>query len=525
MLIAVVSVCKLLKCNYWRPERCLRRNNSTTAAFMLPNQNQDTMTNGLVTRFSRICLYIFFLLQVSVTGLAQSLTLTKDQMREDLDSLIQTIVRVSPHIAVKKDLWKYDAIREMNEQRKKIDTITSDLSFYILLQQTLNLSQDMHTSVWYPLSAWAKTQDDVYRRARNAFRMAIPNSYVNGKYIVREAFSYGKDTIPVGSEITHIDGESIDRYVRQHLAGRYYAYDLQFRKFYGAGFFKHFETIFRDSLTFRFTLPAGLPPAGISKKLTMPTREFTNYLPVGYKRGDITRVELWEPENILYIRLTEMNADSIPFLQRELARYKERVKDINRIIIDFRGNGGGDDTTWQSLYAAIIPEPVAYPLKISANKGIGKEKETSSLLAKYGLYSLVDKTVTLEPSDASLRFTGKIFVLFEDHYSSTGSAMIIPNARPDDNLIAIGRKTGYFLGVGYAPLVFTLPHTKLMYRVAPSIETTGATRAADLMHDRLEMEVPYDVRDFKATEGYTGNFSDKAYLLQYDPFIRVVMNN
>ncbi|MBO9562842.1 MAG: hypothetical protein J7621_08720, partial [Niastella sp.] len=260
------------------------------------------MTNGLVIRLSRICLYIFFLLQVSLTGFTQSLTLTKDQMREDLDSLIQTIARVSPHIAIKKDLWKYDAIREMKAQRKRIDTITSDLSFYILLQQTLNLSQDMHTSTWYPLSAWAKTQDDAYWRVRNTFKMAIPNSYVDGKYIVREAFSYGKDTIPVGSEITHLEGEPIDRYIRQHLPGRYYAYDLQWRKFYGAGFFKHFETVFRDSLTFRFTLPAHLPSAGIPKKLTMPTREFTHYLPVGYKRRDITRVEWWEPENILYIR-------------------------------------------------------------------------------------------------------------------------------------------------------------------------------------------------------------------------------
>ncbi|WP_346317866.1 hypothetical protein [Chitinophaga sp. YIM B06452] len=69
-----------------------------------------------------------------------------------------------------------------------------------------------------------------------------------------------------------------------------------------------------------------------------------------------------------------MNADSIPFLQRELARY--RTQDLSRIIIDFRNNGGGGDTTWQSLYAAILPVPVSYPLKISANKGFGKEKET-----------------------------------------------------------------------------------------------------------------------------------------------------
>jgi len=460
------------------------------------------------------------LLVLCTTTNAFSQSFTKAQMREDLDTLIYTIARISPHIAVKKDLWKYDALQEIRHLRKRIDTISSDLSYYILLEQALTLPQDGHTSIWYPLSDWAQPLSNTYRQIRNSFKMAIPNTYVNGKYIIREAFVYGMDTIGIGSEITQIEGQPVDIYVRQHISGREYAYDMKQGKFFGAGFFKNFETIFLDSLSYRFRLPSG-----IVKNLKIPTREFTRYVPVQYKRKNVTRVEFWEPENILYVRLTEMNADSIPFLQRELARYKDRTQDIKRIIIDFRGNPGGDDTTWQSLYAAVLPSTISYPLKISANKGFGKEKETSPLLARYGLYSLVDKTETLEPSDASLRFTGKIFVLFEDHYSSAGSAMIIPNAKKNDNIISIGRKTGNFLGVGFPPLIFTLPHSKLRYRIAPSLETTSANRAADLMHDDFEIEVPYDIRDFEGTATYIGNLSDKAYLLRYDPFIRMVMQH
>lgn len=461
---------------------------------------------------------IFLILCTTTRAFSQSFT--KDQMREDLDSLIQTIARISPHIAVKKDVWKYDAMQEIKNLRKRIDTISSDLSYYLLLEQALTLSQDMHTSSWFPLPEWAKLSDEAYHRIRSTFKMAIPNTYVDGKYIIREAFTYRGDTIGIGSEIVQIEGQPVDKYVRRHLSGRYYSYDIKHGKFYGAGFFKNVETIFLDSLSYRFRLPSGT-----IKNIRMSTREFTSYLPVGYKRKNVTRVEFWEPENILYIRLTEMNSDSIPFLQRELARYKDRTKEIERIIIDFRGNPGGDDTTWQSLYAAVIPSAISYPLKISANKGFGKEKEKQLLLAKYGLYSLIDKTESLEPSDASMRFTGKIFVLFEDHYSSAGSAMIIPNAKKDDNIISVGRKTGSFLGVGYPPLLFTLPHSKFPYRVAPSIETTGITHPADLMHDNPEIEVPYDIRDFKATATYKGNLSDKTYLLRYDPFIRVVMQH
>ncbi|RPD42600.1 S41 family peptidase [Chitinophaga barathri] len=472
-----------------------------------------------LSRYVKIYLCFTIILFFSPGAIfSQSLTLTKKQMHEDLDTLISTIARISPHIAIKKDVWKYDALREMNVLGKEIDTISSDLSYYLLLQKALTLSQDMHTSSWFPLSPWAQAQDEAYRRQRSLFKMAIPNTYMDGKYIVREAFTYGKDTIGIGAEITHFEGKPVDRYVRGHLSGRYYAYDIKHGKFFGAGFFKNPETIFRDSLTFTFRLPSGN-----SRTLTMPTREFTRYLPVAYKRKHGTGITFWEEEKVLYIRLTEMNSDSIPFLQRELGRYRSRVPEIKRIIIDFRGNPGGDDITWQSLYAAIIPERINYQLKISATKSVGKEKESSPLLAKYRLYTLVDKTESLMPSDSSLRFTGPVYVLFEDHYSSAGSAMIVPNARPDDHFYTIGRRTGNFLGVGYAPLLFKLPHTSLPYRVAPSIEVTGAKKPADLMHDNLEIEVPYDIRDFISTSQYSGALNDKAYLLQYDPFIRTVM--
>ena len=91
--------------------------------------------------------------------------------------------------------------------------------------------------------------------------------------------------------------------------------------------------------------------------------------------------------------------------------------------------------------------------------------------------------------------------------------MIVPNARKDDNFHSIGRNTGYFLGVGFAPLLVNLPHTQLPYRIAPSIETTGVKKPADLMHDRVEYEVPFDVRDL----------INMNYLLRYDPFIRAAM--
>lgn len=41
-------------------------------------------------------------------------------MRADFDSLTSTLKRVSPHIPLKKVLWKYDALKEMGKLRKQL---------------------------------------------------------------------------------------------------------------------------------------------------------------------------------------------------------------------------------------------------------------------------------------------------------------------------------------------------------------------------------------------------------------------
>ncbi|RAJ08460.1 peptidase S41-like protein [Chitinophaga skermanii] len=449
---------------------------------------------------------------------SQQLTFTRQQMREDADSFIHIIQRVSPHIPVKKVAWQYDAITFMKKAAKRIDTVTTDLSFYLVLQELLNLAQDQHTSTWFPQSEWMQTQSNHYNKTRNTFKMAIPNTYIDGQYIIREAFVALNDTIPIGSVITHINGQPVDAYVKARVGGRNYSYDAKHQKFYSGGFFKDLWSIFSDSLTLTFA-----PPNQVAKSYKLPTREFTKYLPVKFKYGDKTKVEFWEPENILYIRLKEMNSDSVPFLEREIAKYKHRVNEISRIIVDFRENGGGSDTTWQTLYANIIPSSIQYDLKISSTQASSTKKETNKMLAQLGLYNLIDKPQVIEPVANSLRFNGPIIVLFENHYSSAGSAMAIPNASKTDNIHAIGRKTGEFLGVGFSPVLYTLPHSKMLFRVAPSIETTHPTTPVALMHDELEQQVPYSIEHFKLISAYEGALFDREFLLKHDLFIKMAL--
>ena len=464
-------------------------------------------------------LLLFFCLACTCSNAQQqALSLSKQQMYADFDTLVAKVKTLSPQIAVKKDLWHYDALTEMARLRKQVDTISSDFSFYVLIRRVLNASQDEHTSYqnFYP---------DEMRRIESAFRMYLPVAYLNGHYVIREPFSAGKDTVYTGTVITKINGMTVDDYIRQHLADRYYSYDLARKKFYSAGFFKNLATLFQDEVTFSFQ-----DTKGAVKTITLKSHAHFNYLNHAHTAPDTTKIEYWPDQRALYIRLVAMDREVIPYLYRELEKY--RYHQPERIILDIRENGGGEDTVWQSLYARIIAKPVKLCLKIDdysaspkvlASRGLPStsiHQETNPLLYRYGLYTILDTTESLDPDRNSIRFGGKIIVLAEHIYSSAGSSMVVPNADPHDRIYAISRKTGFFLGVGFSPLNFELPYSKMTYRIAPSLNVTGIRKLADLMHDDNEIELPMTLQEFIDLQAHPGNRFDKDFLIRYDPFVR-----
>lgn len=477
---------------------------------------------------------IIILLFASHTIYGQSkLTFSKQQMLNDFDTLVNTICKVSPHLHIKKDLWKYDAKKKMNQFRKNMDTITTDLSYYILLASTLNLAQDLHTSPIRQENQWAKNQYEILRSQRKKFKCSFGNIYANGKYWITDPFVINNDTITIGTQITHIDGEKIDDYVKKRLHSTDgISYDLIHKKFYYAGIYKNTETIFKDSISFVFE------NNGISKTYKVATNKFTKYLP-STKYSDTTRVEYWEPEKIVYIRLTDMEPAYKTLILEELSVIKNKKLPIQKIVIDIRGNGGGQDNVWQGIYAALIATPIKYDLKIDdyqnavmtrekiesfGFENVTIEKEKNPLLKKYGFYTLLNTIEEIKPADNSLNFLGKIYLLAEDVYSSAGSAVSVASSNPNDNLISVGRKSGYFLGVGFSPQIFTLPNTKLKYRISPTIEVTKAKQLNDLMQDKIEIEIPISMDYYKNKFNYKGKPTDKDFLINYDPFFKVILD-
>jgi hypothetical protein len=250
-------------------------------------------------------------------------------------------------------------------------------------------------------------------------------------------------------------------------------------------------------------------------------------------------VELWASERTLYIRLMQMDESLKAGLFSSVLKLKDSLAGVDRVVIDIRGNGGGNDNVWQDLYSRLIDQPIRYVLQIDAlgdtlsRKIIGDQfsgsknwkKDDSRLLKGYGLYRVVDKQEEILPDSLSVRFGGKIIVLAEKHYSSAGSMVAVAGAGAKNNLFAIGRGTGYFMGIGFAPGVFKLPITGLQYRVAPSIEVSRAESLPELMHDGMSVTVAQDMDYFRKKFSYPGSPYTREFMLRFDPMIRAAISN
>ncbi|MFN8248092.1 MAG: S41 family peptidase [Ferruginibacter sp.] len=482
----------------------------------------------------KLFLLVNLLILVSSGIKSQSkLSLSKQEMYADFDSLISSIRHNSPHLYIKKDLWNYDALAALNAQRMCIDTISSDFSYYLLLRRVFNLTLDMHTSILGG-EDWSNTMLSEYNRVRSAFKFSLGNVYVDGKYRISNPVVCGKDTIPMGAVITHIHGIPVNEYVKKNLGSRYgYAYDAAYQNFYFTGFFKDDNSIFMDSL--RFVIEQD----GKKKKYSFSTKNFTQFLPSkSTNKSDTARIAFWQPEQILYIRVPAMDANKIPFFSEGIRSYRDKAGDIKKVILDFRGNPGGEDTVWMSMFSELIPNNIRFQLKLddrdssSINKpilaGHGMPQkplrpETNPVLRNYGFNVIVENTDSLTVSATSIRFPGKIYVLYEDNYSAASSSLTIVNASMEDNLVSIGRPSDYFLGMGLSPIQFVLPNTKLRYRIAPSIDATNVVELRDILHNRLEIEVPKTMQEAIDRFNYPGDLLEKNFLLNYDPVIREIL--
>ena len=223
-------------------------------------------------------------------------------------------------------------------------------------------------------------------------------------------------------------------------------------------------------------------------------------------------------DKLAYIKIKSLIGVEYINQDRELVyNYLESIKDYPFLIIDIRGNGGGDSRYWQEfLLPRIIDkkyETKNYLLIKSGelnkkifeqmyfNKDVKTFLDNSSfsddvkkILSDFDGYRIGDLSV--EPSEDSIHFKGKIYLLVDNGVYSSAE-MLASFCKETKLATLVGSRTAGD-GIGFDPMQVALPNTAFVLRFSNNM---GVTESGSI--NELDQTMP-DIIVQESEEDKTG---------------------
>ena len=199
------------------------------------------------------------------------------------------------------------------------------------------------------------------------------------------------------------------------------------------------------------------------------------------------------PERIGLITVPSMIQGYELAYDRELiTTYLQQAKNYQALIIDIRGNGGGNSNYWQTfLLPLIVNQPYTvtnysfYKAGDFIQKYFKARKGRANSLAKLDSTALPmlpsevltdfsyfdDFTLSVLPDEASIYFKGNLYLLVDQGVYSS-SEMLAMFAKDSGALTLIGSQTGGD-GIGSDPLLAMLPNSGYVFRFSKELGTVA----------------------------------------------------
>ncbi|WP_252230772.1 S41 family peptidase [Clostridium sp. ZBS15] len=201
---------------------------------------------------------------------------------------------------------------------------------------------------------------------------------------------------------------------------------------------------------------------------------------------DNINTKIFEEGKAAYLSIKSLNSFNIENDFKIILPFLKEIKDYKGLIIDIRGNGGGDTRYWtDNLVPALINEPLSssnYTVYRGGNlteefvqcrwnggyknfnsiSDIDKEKLTNlpkELKEDFKYYSA--DTINISPKNP-IDFKGKIYLLV-DKYVFSSSEAFASFAKNTKFATLIGEKTGGD-GIGSDPAIAVLPNSGYIFR-------------------------------------------------------------
>lgn len=220
-----------------------------------------------------------------------------------------------------------------------------------------------------------------------------------------------------------------------------------------------------------------------------------NYKPEGANKKNVIIGDAI-PEKAAYISIKQMITPdlSVPSFKEEynsIKSYLEKIKDYPILIVDIRGNGGGNSNYWSEflmplivdktynqktytfvkegeLFSKIRRQSGFKRLTKDIMSGLNFPEETLNIINDFSYVS--NNTTKVVPNKNSIKFKGKIYLLV-DQYVYSSSEKLASFAKESKMAILVGERTGGD-GIGSDPILIDLPNSGYVLRFSKEMGVT-----------------------------------------------------
>ncbi|UDQ98095.1 S41 family peptidase [Lentisphaerota bacterium WC36G] len=449
--------------------------------------------------------------------------LNKQQMVEDFDFLIKIFKESYPKFDIAEKVYGIDMVKILESYKKRITGNETPEEFIDLLIKATQQCKADHFGI-APVSVYCSDEGKKYRfwfdglvknddyiitqkylkehyKKRNKQpRVHLPLFYKNKNlYLMFDIINDGKK-YPANLKLVSYNGKTTLELLKQYQS-KFSKYDSVNKLFYDdRSFITKIVDKDSDSLILIFEDENGEKHQyDLSKKCAYP-KELLSKMQVASKLNKKS-VKYIKKDKILIIRIPTMYPKYIDFYKQNIIKEAANKK-INAIILDIRNNSGGSDKVWNNILKNIIAEPINLKTTLAYRKGglveiylknrFGKDWPSKFELQKIPYlknieYRVYDEDIKIEPSQKSLNFTGPIFILCQNNYSSASSLAILAKASP--RFITIGPKNNIDVGVGINPMIFSLPNSRIIMTFGCDTDISYCKTTKDTMHLYTNVEI------------------------------------
>jgi len=289
--------------------------------------------------------------------------LTRNEWKEDFEALYYIVKYNYPYLWVNERQYRYNWLDLEDYYMKRLNEIETNEEFLDLTREAVRALQNGHTQIvtyeslkkyreiMTGKALWSEILNENIIEANKyweeLWRYSCPEvlfSYIGGEYVAVDGIGDWEEKYQIkkGAKVLKINGKNVDEAINLVKKKTQVWYDCDRDKL----FMEYLNpTVFGENTTFTIKRVNG----------TIVTRTIECVSEDPYKeyfKSNAPNLEFkkWEHKRVAYIRIRSFSLEKMEEDKSKLLEFYKSIEDYDVLIIDLRGNEGGNDIYWKENY-------------------------------------------------------------------------------------------------------------------------------------------------------------------------------